>query len=282
MAEREAAVADRTFARAESLLRESDDPVLLGEVNYHRSSAARYLQDPARARAHAMVAARYLTRAEDSRRGVGRGWAILGRSCLLDRELDEAERYLERAMRLFGLEGDALGEAEAQTDLAVVMRLRRRPAEARRYLALAIQQYRQAGSPQVVHPQLECALVALNERDWALSWELASDVLEQLGWHGHGALLVSTHAAMAAAAAGSGRWAELDMHLERVREGLSRVEVLEPDLAWTLDLTGDLATSAGRVTPARKAWKLALGLQNTVDPERAKVTQRKLSSAVGG
>ena len=86
-------------------------------------------------------------------------------------------------------------------------------------------------------------------------------------------------AALATAAAGAGRWSDLDLHLERVREGLSRIEVLEPDLAWALELAGDLAASGSRSSPARKAWKLALGLQNTVDPARAKITERKLASA---
>jgi tetratricopeptide (TPR) repeat protein len=285
MAEREAQVADRTFARAESLLKESDDPALLGEVNYNRSLAARYLQEPSRARAHALVAAKYLTRQTrqgGGETGVARGWRILGSSSLLDRELDDAEKYLRRALRLYDRFGDVLGVAECWTDLGVVARLRNDPKGAMGYLDKALDLYREAGAPQVVHPQLESALVALLDREWTDAWDVASDVLEQIGWQGHGALLVSTHAALAAAAAGAGRWQELEVHLERVREGLSRIEVLEPDLAWTLDLTGDLATSAGRVIPARKAWKLALGLQNTVDPDRAQVTQRKLSAALGG
>ncbi len=285
MAEREAQVADRTFARAEGLLKETDDPRLLGEVNYHRSLAARYLQDPGRARAHAMVAAQYLTNASkkygDST-GVARGWRILGRSALLDRELDDAQTYLRRALKVYDRSGDSLGMAEVWTDLGVVGRLRGRPVEARVALKRSLEMYQEAGSPQVVHPQLELALVDLMEREWADAWDLASDVLDQIGWQGHGVLLVVTHAVMAAAAAGAGRWTELEVHLERVREGLSRIEVLEPDLAWTLDLTGDLATSAGRVVPARKAWKLALGLQNTVDPDQARVTQRKLAAALGG
>lgn len=285
MAEREAQVADRTFARAESLLRETDDPRLLGEVNYHRSLVARYLQDPGRAHAHAMVAAQYLTKASkkfgDSS-GVARGWHILGRSALLDRELEDAGTYLRRAVKVYGRSDDPLGLAEAWTDVGILQRLMEAPEQARSGLKRAIDLYSEAGAPQVVHPQLELALVDLMERSWSDAWELASEVLDQVGWQGHGVLLVNTHAVLAAAAAGAGRWTELDVHLERVREGLSRIEVLEPDLAWTLDLTGDLATSAGRVTPARKAWKLALGLQNTVDPERARVTQRKLAAALGG
>ncbi len=285
MAEREAQVADRTFARAESLLRESDDPRLLGEVNYHRSLVARYLQEPGRAAAHAMVAAQYLTKA--SRRygdssGVARGWRILGRSALLDRELEDAATFLRRAVKVYEQADDPIGLAEAWTDVGVLGRLQVRAGSARKALGRAVALYTEAGAPQVVHPQLELALVDLMERDWSGAWELASDVLEQMGWQGHGVLMVNTYAVLAASAAGAGRWTELEVHLERVRDGLSRIEVLEPDLAWTLDLTGDLATSAGRVTPARKAWKLALGLQNTVDPERARVTQRKLAAALGG
>jgi len=278
MAEREAKVADRSFARAESLLRDDDASRLHGEVNYCRSLCARYLQEPARARAHALVAARYLTRVQDES-GLARGWMVLGTSSLLDRELDEAERFLWRAVRLHERDGDSLGMAECWTSLGVVARLREEQEEAHALLGKALELYRQAGSPQIVHPLLERARVALSAKEWNEAWETASEVLEAIGWQGHGVLLVSTHAALATAAAGSGRWNELDLHLERVREALSRIEVLEPDLAWLLELTGDLAASASRTSPARKAWKLALGLQNTVDPTRAKITERKLASA---
>jgi serine/threonine protein kinase/tetratricopeptide (TPR) repeat protein len=278
LAEREAEVADRSFARAESLLRDTDAPGLLGEVNYRRSMCARHLQEPARARAHALVAARYLTKARDES-GLARGWVVLGKSSLLDGELDEAERYLWRAVRLHEADGDTLGMAACWTDLGTVARLRDDTASARALLDKALELYRQAGSPQIVHPQLEAARVAIVEKEWNEAWETASEVLDAVGWQGHSVLLVSTHAALATAAAGSGRWTELDLHLERVREGLSRIEVLEPDLAWALELAGDLAASGSRLAPARKAWKLALGLQNTVDPTRARVTERKLASA---
>ena len=278
MAEREAKVADRSFARAEALLRDDDPAVLHGEVNYCRSLCARYLQEPARARAHALVAARYLTRVQDES-GLARGWMVLGTSSLLDRELDDAERFLWRAVRLQEKDGDTLGMAECWTSLGVVARLRDADEEARALLDKALELYRLAGSPQIVHPQLELSRVALAAKEWNEAWEIASEVLESVGWQGHSALLVSTHASLATAAAGSGRWNELYLHLERVREGLSRIEVLEPDLAWALELTGDLAASSSRTGPARKAWKLALGLQNTVDPSRAKITERKLASA---
>ncbi len=278
LAEREAEVADQSFARAESLLRDTDAPGLLGEVNYRRSMCARHLQEPARARAHALVAARYLTRANDES-GLARGWVVLGKSSLLDGELDEAERYFWRAVRLHEKEGDTLGIAACWTDLGMVARLRDEPEEARSLLERGLELYRLAGSPQIVHPQLELARVAIVAKEWNEAWEAASEVLDSIGWQGHSVLLVSTHAALATAAAGSGRWTELDLHLERVREGLSRIEVLEPDLAWALELAGDLAASGSRLAPARKAWKLALGLQNTVDPTRARVTERKLASA---
>ena len=278
MAERDAKVADRSFARAEALLRDVDPPDLHGEVNYCRSLCARLMQEPTRARAHALVAAQYLTRAQDQT-GLARGWMVLGTSSLLDRELDEAERFLWRAVRLHERDGDTLGVAECWTSLGMVARLRGDDDEARTLLGKALVLYRQAGSPQVVHPQLELARVALVAKEWNEAWSTASEVLEWVGWQGHSARLVSTHAALATAAAGAGRWSDLDLHLERVREGLSRIEVLEPDLAWALELAGDLAASGSRSSPARKAWKLALGLQNTVDPARAKITERKLASA---
>lgn len=278
LAEREAEVADASFARAESLLRDTDAPGLLGEVNYLRSMCARHLQEPQRARAHALVAARYLTRAKDES-GHARGWVVLGKSSLLDGEYDEAERYLGRAIRLFQKEGDSLGIAACWTDLGTVARLREDTETARTLLERALELYREAGSPQIVHPQLELARVAIVGKAWNEAWETASEVLDAIGWQGHGVQLLSTHAALATAAAGAGRWTELDLHLERVREGLARIEVLEPDLAWALELAGDLASSASRLAPARKAWKLALGLQNTVDPARARVTERKLASA---
>ena len=152
---------------------------------------------------------------------------------------------------------------------------------ARNALRRATSLFEQAGTPHVVYAELEMARVDLMERKWDRAWERCSEVLEQIGAQRHAVLLVHTHSVLAGAAAGAGRWNELQLNLERARDVLARVEVLEPDLAWTLERTGDLAMSAGQRSPARKAWKLALGLYRAMGSDRMDPLQRKLEAARG-
>ena len=104
-----------------------------------------------------MVAAQYLTKASkkfgDSS-GVARGWHILGRSALLDRELEDAGTYLRRAVKVYGRSDDPLGLAEAWTDVGILQRLMEAPEQARFFKAagLAIQL---AGGNKIAVPDLD-------------------------------------------------------------------------------------------------------------------------------
>ncbi|MEQ1504883.1 MAG: protein kinase, partial [Myxococcota bacterium] len=167
------AEADVALARAEGLADEARDQHLLGTVHAARSQCAEGLGDSARARGHAVIAARFLSEAGE-RRHLAEAWSVLGARSLRDGALAEADRAFERARVLHGRIGSPIGEARAMASRGDVARARGDLDQARRWYGQAADRFRTAGSPGVVQAVLGLAWVELAHRDWIEASRLGS------------------------------------------------------------------------------------------------------------
>ncbi len=254
--------ADGCLARAESLLREPDDQMLQGEVQSLRARCARFMGDTHRSRAHARLAAKHLTEAGE-RSGLASAWHVLGRDALDDGEFDGAQQYLHRARYLFERGGDVAGQAQTWMLLGHTARGQGELAEARLRLQRALELYRDAGSQRETGPRLALARVALAQRDWGAAHAFGSSILHRVEWTEQVPLQVATHGVLAAAAAGVRNWRAFELHLGRVRDGLQRRRVLDPELAWSLTLAANRARASGQADRADRADALAAATEST-------------------
>jgi len=134
-------------------------------------------------------------------------------------DLRAAERHYGAAAMLYESLGVAAGAAVMSVNLGFVLLERRRYAEARL--------------------RARAAVDALNAQ-------------------GRGLLATSGESVVFAASAGLADWDAFDRAFEAITEALPRTGFVDPDLARSARLAGDLAAAAGKKRRARRAWTLAL------------------------
>jgi eukaryotic-like serine/threonine-protein kinase len=256
--------ADAALARAEGSVRENEDPRLLGQIHASRSQCAQGIGEVARARGHAVLAAKFLSEAGEQQ-GMAEAWAVLGERARRDGELSEAERCLDRACALQARVGTPLGEARALRALAEVVRARGELTAARERLGRAADRYREAGSPDVVLAVLGLARIDLQRRDWVEAHRQASLAASDVDPANQPGVELAVHAAMAAATAGMRDLVATELHLQRVR---GRIDRSDADAAWCLELAAARSEAAGRGDLADEAHALAVLLRRD-GPEAA-------------
>jgi serine/threonine protein kinase/tetratricopeptide (TPR) repeat protein len=247
--------ADVALARAEGLVREGEDPRLLGSIHAARSLCAEGLGDPPRARGHAVLAAQYLGQAGE-RRGLAEAWVVLGERSLRHGALDEAEKAFERAQKLQARLGNPVGEGQCHASLAEVAAARGDLEQARTSWAKALARFQEGGSPSVLHAILGLARTELARRDWVEAHRLASQVLAEVE-PGSGGLEAACHAVLVAATAAMRDWSAFDVHLERVATALERFGVRDPEIVKCLLLALARAEAAEEGRRARQARLVA-------------------------
>jgi len=244
--------ADSLLAEAETLLGAAGDAALRGEVHATRSRCARMLGEIGVSRGHARLAAQALTEAGE-RTPVGEAWRVLGEDALADGNLDEAQRYLDKALARHrnhplrrGVVEVRLGQlAQARGDLDLALQC----------LDAAIDHLRQAGSGRVAEAWLALARLHLARRDWGEAGRVAGNLVRRLTAEHAGPMLVSAHTILAAAAAGTRDWPSLDRSLDRLLTMPARHH--DPSLAAVFELAIHRTETAGEAQRAKKVRRVA-------------------------
>lgn len=221
----------------------AEDPVLAGWGMAWRAWLAGRRGDGRQRRAFTAEAIRRLRRAGSSE-ALAACWQVVGASCRMEGQLDQADEALQRSLKLYERLGHLFGCAEAHAELGEVARARDdREAATRAYLE-AIRLYEVCGSDRAVFPRVHLALVELlGPRPHPAARRLER-VRLQLGRQGRELVVPGLSVFQLAAAAAVGDWEGFDHQLRQTEA--RRGESLDPDQVRYLELARDRAGQAGK------------------------------------
>ncbi|MCB9761508.1 MAG: tetratricopeptide repeat protein [Alphaproteobacteria bacterium] len=187
---------------------------------------------------------------------VGRALAGMGGIALGRQDYDEAERCYQEGLRAFRRVGYRVGEAEMRNGLGEVHRYRRDLVAAEREYREAMNVFVEIDSAKILVPQLNLGLVLMARG----RWEEAEDLFEQarpvIERRGRASLRVFLDAFQLATH--DPRRDDWDERYAGVAAVLRDSRVVEPDMAWPLELAAGRARKLRRVERARMLYELAL------------------------
>lgn len=203
---------------------------------------------------HYNQALRLATRLGDA---VGEGevhWG-LGYIALWKDELDEARSHFEAQRRVFAASGNRLGLGRCLNALGEVARLSGDLDEAERLYRSSIQMQRVIGASGVVPGRLNLSLVLMQKRQFAESQKTIERVLKE-----HSLERTYECCAMVqrmSSRADAGDWAGWDADWRTAQAILDEVEFVDGDLAFSLQMAGELALAADRRNEAIQVYRVA-------------------------
>ncbi len=249
------AAADTLLEEAEGLLGADGDPALRGEVHATRSRCARLLGDSGPSRGHAKLAAAALTQA-GLRAPIGEAWRILGEDALADGRLEEAQRYLDKALARH--RNHPLRRGTVEIRLGQVAMARGDLDDALEHLTSAVDHLRQAGSGRAAEAWIALAQLHLARRDWGEARQIAGSLVRRLTVEQARPVLVSAHAVLVAAAAGMRDWPSLDRHLARLETAAEALHQPDASLVDVFELATHRTETAGETARAQRLRRIAL------------------------
>ncbi|MBT3220277.1 MAG: protein kinase [Proteobacteria bacterium] len=190
----------------------------------------------------------------DDEVGIANTWCDMVKHLHLPEE--DKERLLRQALQIFQRQQRPRNTAFCWNHLAECARQRGDLKSAEEGYIRAIQLGDLTGDDVSVE-QLNLSLVHLRRglfldaNRWA---EAARATLERAGRKN---LLAGAHAALMACVAVSGEWAAWKHHLQALESLLRKTKFVNPDLAWTLQLAGNLALRNNEAGRALQAYRLA-------------------------
>ena len=250
------AAADALLSDAQDQLGSEGDAALRGEVHATRSRCARLLGQTGASHGHARLAAQALAEAGE-RAPLGEAWRVLGEDALVDGRLDEAQRFLDKALVRHrnhpmrrGLVEVRLGQvAQAKGDLDQALQL----------LTSAVEHLRRSGSGHVAEAWVALAQLHLARRDWGSARDVGINLARRLAGARAFPALVAAHAILVAAAAGMRDWTLFDRHLARLMTmaGERRHRGSAPDrLAAVFELAEHRTATAGETLRAERVRRV--------------------------
>jgi ATP/maltotriose-dependent transcriptional regulator MalT len=173
-----------------------------------------------------------------------------------DGRLAEAQEHLEQAAKVLA-KGSVRSHALATNALADVHRELGDSARAEALYAEAAAVLRSLGSIHAVFPEVNRGLLLIHAGDVEGARAALKPAHRTLEAHDMGAMLGATELALAACAAQSRQWEELDAHLEKSRTLLHESGYVDPDIARVAELAAASAERFGQYDRAWDALKVA-------------------------
>ena len=263
------------LAEASLIARTLGDPLRIAEVDRDLGYAFGRLGEVVRARELFMraVATYRRQKREDLAGEVWMGLAEIGRSSGRN---DLARKWAEEALRCFKLQGSRWGMAAALNTVADLRRLSGDLDGAERQFREVLEQYELLGIAEGAMARLNLALVLLARERWR---EARSELqrFKVAVATGYPLARAASHAGLAACAAHSKDWTDVQRNLLHVRSATEEGVIHDVDLANLLQLTGTLAAVNGQRRHARQALKLALNQWRALGREaQAKAVEEAL------
>ncbi|RME06996.1 MAG: tetratricopeptide repeat protein [Deltaproteobacteria bacterium] len=209
--------------------------------------------------------------------GVATVCAGLGNVARQMGRLQEAAALFEEAHALFEQLGNQIGIANCLNGLAETARAQGDFEAAESGYRKAFEIYETIGSRNAIVMQINLALLLLAQRRFSEAKAILRDTLDRSGKRPPQGLLACLHLALLPCAAAEGAWDAWDEHDHAARTLLEKTGLIDPDIAWSLELAGDLALAAGEGERARQAYALARWQWEQLgDSEKSEVLDRKI------
>ena len=213
--------------------------------------------DLAKASELAQTARAHYTTLKDTG-GIARCVRFDGDIARLRRQWNIAEARFREAMELHRELGDRAGVAANLHGIAEVLRFRGEIEDAEQvYRQVILLEERVGNAAGSTIPKLNLALCLIQRRHWPDAAQALDEVYRTWSRRGQHGYLGCAHAAMTPCAAGMANWTGFDDHLQEARKRLQETGMVDPDIAWPMQLAGDLAARAGQHVRAAKAWQIA-------------------------
>jgi len=198
-------------------------------------------------------------RESPSERAVGAGACLqtLAIAAVHTRRLAEASALYRQALQLYETVGSRLGMAICFNGLAEVQRFDDDLEAAADGYRRALTHYEAAGSGEAIVPRLNLGLVLLRRGEFS-----ECQTVLKAGQHElestSSALVVYVYAALLPCYAHASDWEAWDKYLTRLTDLLTTVRLTDADLAWPMQLAGEVATQRAQPERARRAFQIAL------------------------
>ncbi|RME56579.1 MAG: hypothetical protein D6795_01150 [Deltaproteobacteria bacterium] len=191
--------------------------------------------------------------------------------------LEEAAAFFEEARSLFEQLDNPIGIANCLNGLAETARARGNFAAAEAGYRKAFEVYETVGSRNAIVMKINLALLLLARRCFSEAKTILRDTLDRSGKRPPQALQACLHLALLPCAAAEGAWEAWDEHYRTARALLEQTGLIDPDVAWSAELAGDLALSAGEGQRARQAYGIARRQWEKLgDPGKCEALDRKI------
>jgi serine/threonine protein kinase/tetratricopeptide (TPR) repeat protein len=189
-------------------------------------------------------------------------------------DLEGSAQVLEDVIERVRALGNRHSEAVAHNTLGDVERARGRLADAERHYSECLRLFGEIASEDTVIPRLNLGLVLLARGQYAKALRLFESTRPELSKKGREPYVSFVIAGCMAAAAGVRDVRTLEAMVAEGESRLPLLGIVDEDIAWPLELAGDLASSEGQAELAARAFALALSqwtsLAREAERERVK------------
>jgi len=215
--------------------------------------------------------AREVYRSLGHRAGVAQSVRFEGDIARLRRDWSTAQARFEQAMELHRVLEDRAGVATNLHGIAEVLRFRGDLKDAEQGYRQVIRLEEHLGNAAgTIIPKLNLALCLIKRHQWPDAKQQLADVVRSWTRRQHHGYLGCAHAALAPCAAATADWRGFDLHLSEAHERINRAGMVDLDIAWPMQLAGDLAARAGQIPRGIRAWRVALAQYTALgDTDRA-------------
>jgi hypothetical protein len=179
---------------------------------------------------------------------------VVGTTALLLRNDRQAEDALSRALRLYRLRGNLVGQADCLAGLGRSSLLQGRVEQAEERLQESIHHYEVAGTGEVVRPKVDLARLRIQQGRYEEGRDLLHLVRHALARQGRSGAVEGLGALQLAAAAGLQDWDDFD-HRIRLVDADPATEIGEEG-RWATEEAIRFAESSGQPELAARAREL--------------------------
>ena len=194
----------------------------------------------------------------EDRRGISMCLRNLGVIAQHGGETTRAIDLLERSRSLYETAGNQYGVALVLNDLAEISRVRGALEEAENGYRKALDIFAEIGSSDGVVTEMNLGLILLLKGEYQAARGVLEQTVVSLDREGRRWFLGAVHSALLPCVAIAGDWPAWDEHINMAQSLLAETNVVDSDVAWTLELGAEIAEEAGQPGRARDAYNAAL------------------------